>query len=68
MDGLDHVGAGDREVVVIAHLALAAEVGRPEVDRLDLRAHCAVEDDGSTLDQIQVRVAGHPEMLTPIPG
>ena len=31
-----------------------------ELDRLDLRAHRAVEDDGPALDQIQVRVAGHP--------
>ena len=56
-------GRGDREVVVVAALALAAEVGRGQLERLDLRAHRAVEDDGSALDQIEIGVAGHPGML-----
>ncbi|HEY8859600.1 MAG TPA: hypothetical protein VIM27_09120, partial [Gaiellales bacterium] len=60
MDALDHAGARDAEVVVVALLALAAEIGRGQAGSLDLRAHRTVEDDGAALDQIQIRVEGHP--------
>ena len=56
--GLDDVGAGQREVVVAAFPALAAEVRGRELPHLELRAHPAVEEQHALPERFE-ETAGH---------
>jgi hypothetical protein len=52
VDRLDHVGAGDRQVVVAAFPALAAEVLGAEFAGLQLGAHRAVEKQNAVTQRV----------------
>ena len=67
VDGLDHVGAGDGEVVDAAVVAFPAEVGGDGIARLDAGAHGAVEEDDVVGDGVEVTPVGE-AALRPVHG
>ena len=55
MDRLDHVGAREDEIVVATFQRLSAKILGREVVALDVRPHCAVVDQDSATQGLQIR-------------
>ena len=54
MDRLDHVGAREHEIVVAPFQRLSPKVLGGEVVALDVRPHCAVVDQDSTTQCLEI--------------